>query len=408
MHEDCVMRIEDTDRRDALDLTELIRRVVRARVRDPEVAQDVVQETLARVLEVRPRINDEGLAAYAVVTARNLVHALGRERDLSRRHAHRLLDLRAPADPVDEVLMKEDGEAVTEALRRLSDREHTAVVGHEIGGKDMVTLARELGSSPGGIAVQLARARAKLRVDYLVALRRSEPPTPRCRSVLISLSAGDRRRQRALEAGEHLLSCDYCAAMSRPLMDRRRPLAALWPLIPVHRLIGLVRERFHSGPAQAAAGVGVAAAVAVVAGLGIAAVNDNGGTTQKTPPSAEKTSDVGRLRTDQGRVRVRGSALRSHIGEEVSGRAIVVRAVPADEGFWIGNRKADRVWVRILRTGESGFKVRAGETVSFTGNVVEHTPTFARDSGVSDAEGAAELARSRQHIEVDASQLRID
>jgi RNA polymerase sigma factor (sigma-70 family) len=403
-----VKTTEDADRRDVLDLTELVRRVVRARVRDPEVAQDVVQETLASVLEARPRINDEGLAAYAVVTARNLVHALGRERDRSRRHAHRLLDLRAPADPADEVLVKEDGEAVTEALRRLSDREHTAVVGHEIGGKDMATLAQELGSSPGGIAVQLARARAKLRVDYLVALRRSEPPTSRCRPVLISLSAGDRRRQRALEAGEHLLNCDYCAAMSRPLMDRRRPLAALWPLIPVHRLIGLVRERFHSGPAQAAAGVGVAAAVAVVAGLGIAAVNDGSGTAQRTPSSAERTSDVGRIRTDQGRVRVLGSALRSHIGEEVSGRAIVVRSVPADEGFWIGNRKGDRVWVRLLRTGESGFKVRAGETVGFTGNVVEHAPTFARDSGVSDAEGAAELARNRQHIEVDASQIRID
>jgi hypothetical protein len=97
----------------------------------------------------------------------------------------------------------------------------------------------------------------QLRVDYLVALRRSEPPTPRCRRVLISLSGGDRRRQRALEAGEHLLHCDYCTAMSQPLMDRRRPLAALWPLIPVLRLIGLVRDRFHSGPTQAAAGVGL-------------------------------------------------------------------------------------------------------------------------------------------------------
>jgi hypothetical protein len=90
-----------------------------------------------------------------------------------------------------------------------------------------------------------------------------------------------------------------------------------------------------------------------------------GSGTRKSPRmSSERTSDVGQLRTDQGRVRVLGSALRSHIGEEVSGRTIVVRSVPADEGFWIGNRKGDRVWVRILRTGESGVKVRAGETVT--------------------------------------------
>jgi DNA-directed RNA polymerase specialized sigma24 family protein len=44
------MPTEDADRRDILDLTEPISRVVRARVHDPEVAQDVVQETLARVL----------------------------------------------------------------------------------------------------------------------------------------------------------------------------------------------------------------------------------------------------------------------------------------------------------------------------------------------------------------------
>jgi hypothetical protein len=39
-----------------------------------------------------------------------------------------------------------------------------------------------MGSSRGGVAVQLARVRAKLRVDYLMALRRGSAPTSRCRS----------------------------------------------------------------------------------------------------------------------------------------------------------------------------------------------------------------------------------
>jgi hypothetical protein len=39
-----------------------------------------------------------------------------------------------------------------------------------------------MGSSQGGVAVQLARVRAKLRVDYLMALRRGSAPTSRCRS----------------------------------------------------------------------------------------------------------------------------------------------------------------------------------------------------------------------------------
>jgi serine/threonine-protein kinase RsbT len=40
--------------------------------------------------------------------------------------------------------------------------------------------------------------------------------------VLLALSAGDRRRQRDLDAGGHLLACAWCARLSEPLLDRRR------------------------------------------------------------------------------------------------------------------------------------------------------------------------------------------
>jgi serine/threonine-protein kinase RsbT len=61
-----------------------------------------------------------------------------------------------------------------------------------------------------------------LRVEYLLAMDRVEPPTDRCRAVLLALSAGDRRRQRELDAGRHLLECDLCARFSEPLTERRR------------------------------------------------------------------------------------------------------------------------------------------------------------------------------------------
>ena len=41
--------------------------------------------------------------------------------------------------------------------------------------------------------------------------------------VLLALSGGDRRRQREVEAGRHLLECDLCARLSRPLMERSPP-----------------------------------------------------------------------------------------------------------------------------------------------------------------------------------------
>jgi anti-sigma regulatory factor (Ser/Thr protein kinase) len=43
--------------------------------------------------------------------------------------------------------------------------------------------------------------------------------------VLLALSAGDRRRQRDLDAGGHLLACTWCARLSEPLLDRRRSAA---------------------------------------------------------------------------------------------------------------------------------------------------------------------------------------
>jgi serine/threonine-protein kinase RsbT len=74
--------------------------------------------------------------------------------------------------------------------------------------------------SAGAVAAQLNRARARLRVEYLLALEDAEPPTDRCRPVLLALSLGDRRRQREVDAARHLLECDLCARISQPLLQR--------------------------------------------------------------------------------------------------------------------------------------------------------------------------------------------
>ena len=86
-----------------------------------------------------------------------------------------------------------------------------------------MSLAEDLGSTAGAVAAQLNRTRARLRVEYLLALEGAEPPTDRCRPVLLALSSGDRRRQREVDAGRHLLECDLCAKLSRPLMERGQP-----------------------------------------------------------------------------------------------------------------------------------------------------------------------------------------
>ena len=374
-----------------LELTPIIRRVLRARVHDQDTVEDLVQETLARLIEARHRITDDGLTAYAVVTARNLARSHGREEARHRDHLHRLVDLRTPPSPEEETLRQEESAAVSTALAKLSPREKAAIVAR-VGGKDTATVAQELGSTPGGVAVQLARARAKLRVDYLLALEKTNPPSPTCRQVLVALSAGDRRRQTSLDAGDHLLKCNHCASLSEPVLQRRRPLTALWPIPGLLQLKELVGKRLQSPGSQAAAAVGTAAVVTA----GVIMANSLG----------EPASPPARTRVPQGPLKVVGgpqkapsaSGLEPFVGQRVSGQSVVIESVPADEGFWIGTPQ-NRVFVRLAQPTESSFRAEVGQRVSFEGTIVSSGQGFARRMGITRDEGAAEL-RGNPHIRV--------
>jgi RNA polymerase sigma factor (sigma-70 family) len=208
-----------------IDLIPLVRRVVTSRVRDPHLVDDIVQETLARVLAARARVEGDTLAPYAVVTARNLVASLVRRDERARRMAHLFAGDDTTERPVDKLVQQEERSAVEAALARLAPSEREMLLAHEVDGKDTATLAVRRRSTPGAVAAQLNRTRAKLRVEYLLVQHPGEPPTDRCRPVLLALSAGDRRRQRELDAGGHLMTCEFCAGISVPLLERR-PLMA--------------------------------------------------------------------------------------------------------------------------------------------------------------------------------------
>ena len=221
-------RSADEARRSAADtdvaaLIPMVRRIIAARVPDPSTAEDLVQETLVRVLAAVGRVEPGMLEPYAIVTARNVVASLWREQDRHRRNQHRVVDLLPSADVDDGVLAREEQDAVMRALTRLSERERETLLAHEVAGQDTRSLAGELGSTAGAVAAQLNRTRARLRVEYLLALERADPPSDRCRPVLLAVSGGDRRRQREVDAARHLLECDLCARLSQPLMERSTP-----------------------------------------------------------------------------------------------------------------------------------------------------------------------------------------
>jgi RNA polymerase sigma factor (sigma-70 family) len=406
-------RAPATDRHDQeiTELESLLRRVVGARVGDPDTVDDLVQEALARVIAVRGRLDDEAVTPYAIVTARNLVTSLARERERGRRHQPRLVDLSEPERPEDAALRREEAAAVEAALAELPDHEREAVVAHEVEGVDTATLAEARRSTPGAVGVQLARTRARLRLDYLLALRRVELPTTRCRPVLLALSAGDRRRQLALDAGGHLMQCPTCASLSRPLVERRRSIAVLLPLLALwwlwRRLQAWVRRRPVLASLTASA-VAVTGLVLVPPLVGRDQAPRPAPTTTTTvPPGAAAPagggggSGVRLVVPGRSLLPVPGrEVLARHAGQRVRGEHVPARGVYADEGFWVGTSDGDQLWVQLIGRGESPFRVRPGQQVSFTGRLVPNPPGFARRVGMVPDEGAALAGRQGHHIEV--------
>ncbi|HEV2797661.1 MAG TPA: sigma-70 family RNA polymerase sigma factor [Nocardioides sp.] len=208
---------------DLVELEPMVRRVVGARVKDPHLVDDLVQETLARVVAARQRIEPDSLPQYASVTARNLVASMATRSIRARERSHLLLD--EPDDepaPESDVLLREEQHLVMRALARLPDADRLLLLAHEVEGRDTATIATDHGSTPGAVAARLYRARANLRVEYLFAAERIDPPTDRCRPVLRAISSADRRRQHELDVPGHVLGCTTCFRL-RGLLDARRP-----------------------------------------------------------------------------------------------------------------------------------------------------------------------------------------
>lgn len=379
---------------DLVEVQALVCRVVGARVRDPDTVDDVVQETLARILVARGRLDDCALAPYAVVTARNLVRSLGREDERRRRHSHRLFEGATAPAPEDEVVQEEERTALAMAWSKLSPDERGALRAHEVEGTGVAELAQDARSTPGAVAVRLARTRATLRVEYLLALRRVELPTADCRPVLLAISSRDQRRQKALAVGDHLLHCECCASLSEPLVERSRPLAVLWPLLAAGRLLeGLGRRiatagRWARGHPVPTIGAGAGVAVATVSILMFIRPDDtawlrSGGRSLLPPPAA--------------------SELQALATRPVEARSVRVQSVVAPTGFWVGTSQRDRIFVEIGETPP--FPVTVGERVSFVGYIDTNHPGSIERYGLV-GQDAAQLRDEGYHLHVEASALR--
>lgn len=382
-----------------------IRRVVAARAVNPADIDDLVQDCLERLLAARGRLAPGAVLPYAIVTARNLVSTQARNSVRHKRAALRIIDIREPDRPEDLVLASESRTAMMTALAQLSPRERADILAY-------YNADPPPGGTPqsrGALRVRMARVRAKLRLEYLIAFRRVDLPSAACRPVLLAISASDTRRQQDLRAAEHLLDCETCATLSEPLERRSIALTAI--TIPAG-LAGWALTKARAQPVHTVASVAVgSAAVATAAVLGprilspVAHAHPG-----SSPPAAPASSPPAISRLAIGGQPVADAlaktSLRALIGRQVTASGVNVEAAPAHNGFWIGSAQA-RVWVEL--TGPlKPLHIQASDRVVFTGVLAGNGPSFPADVEVTSRQDAALLDRQGAHINVLTTKIRVE
>jgi DNA-directed RNA polymerase specialized sigma24 family protein len=134
------------------DLAPGLRRYASTRHWDPSDVDDLVQETLARLLEVHTRLGLDTLFVYPLAVQNNHDRSKRRGDDVARRHRHRLLDLDGPTSADDEMIRAEQREALAQALAALPPEVKALLVDH------YTSKATPTRSMSGAQAARLCRA----------------------------------------------------------------------------------------------------------------------------------------------------------------------------------------------------------------------------------------------------------
>ncbi|HSH59812.1 MAG TPA: sigma factor [Acidimicrobiales bacterium] len=82
---------EERHRR-VLEVEPVVRRVICARVLDPTFAEDLIQDTMLRLLQARSELSEGALVGYAVASARNSVVSHQRRQQRRERLEPKVVD----------------------------------------------------------------------------------------------------------------------------------------------------------------------------------------------------------------------------------------------------------------------------------------------------------------------------
>lgn len=159
----------------------ILQQICRARLGDPSLVEDAVQETFTRGLRALPEFRGGELFGHWLKRT-----AVNHCRDILRRHERRnvslgthqiiLNDTAAERRPLQII----EREAVRSILRRMPERDAALLLAHHVDKEPVAILAERWGQTPGAMKVTLHRARQRFRtaadgllnIPPLLALRR--------------------------------------------------------------------------------------------------------------------------------------------------------------------------------------------------------------------------------------------
>ena len=201
-----------------------IYRLVRRKLGDALLAEDIAQETFMKALKMMDRVDDSfNFGGWVHTVARNLCfdELRRRQRDLraentpdAEEESELLAQLPSTARAFDPVLMQESNETrrtVWQVAQRLPEKYRLVLTLRELQDMSYRQIARTLKMSESAVETLLYRARLRFKEEYLASQREGELSHAEALPLLAPYLAGKLRRPQAEAVRNHIASCVKCA-----------------------------------------------------------------------------------------------------------------------------------------------------------------------------------------------------
>ena len=214
-----------------------IYRLVRRKLGDALLAEDIAQETFMKALRMMDRVDDSfNFGGWVHTVARNLCYdeLRRRQRDLradggqnEEEDDELMSNLPSTAKAFDPVQVQESNETrrqVWAVAQRLPEKYRLVLTLRELQDMSYRQIARTLKMSESAVETLLYRARLRFKEEYLASQREGEITHEEALPLLAPYLAGKLRRPQAEAVRNHIATCSKCARRigRRKLRDQRR------------------------------------------------------------------------------------------------------------------------------------------------------------------------------------------